>query len=413
MRSVRVSILLCTIFSLSTLPVFPAQAEEPLKIAFIDALSGPFAQVGQNALAGFQFAVDEVVNNNGGVLDGRKIEIIEFDDRGSALTAQRRLREAQAAGARFLIQGSSSHVANALVRAIDRKNSEDPENTILFLDYAANDPALTNKNCSFWHFRFDVNAEMKVAALVRSIASNPEIKSVYIIGQDYSLGHAVSEDAKSFLKRANPNIKVVGDVLHPVGMVEDFSMYVEAITKARPDAIITGNWGVDVNRLTDAIFTAGLDVPIYSLYGNFDDPRGAGKVHLAHGGVGGETPQRLVDMTKRFAARFPEANLAQRQIITTIEYLARAMEKAGTDDPKAVAAAMEAMQFETVTGSTVQMRAKDHQLIEPIHVSVQDNNVINILTGEKGPGLRVIDTMPGDEAASLPTSCMMTRPAGI
>ena len=46
----------------------PAQAQETIRIAFIDPLSGPFASVGSNGLIQFQFAAEELVNKKGGLL---------------------------------------------------------------------------------------------------------------------------------------------------------------------------------------------------------------------------------------------------------------------------------------------------------------------------------------------------------
>lgn len=388
-----------------------ARAEEDtIKLAFIDPLSGPFATVGDAALKTFQFAVDEVVNDKGGVLDGRKMEVIYFDSKGSARNTQRKLREAIDQGARYVLQGSSSHVANELTKAISRRNAREPDDPVVFIDYAANDPALTNENCSFWHFRFDVHAEMKVAALAKTIAANPEIKSIYIIGQDYGFGHAVSESMKRYIHAENKGIEIVGDVFHPVGLVEDFGPYADAIRTLNPDAIVSGNWGVDMDRLLTAVHDEGLEQPIYTLFGATTDERSEGKLHMAHAGLYSNVPDRLIAMSKAFTKRFPESAMTSRQIITSIEFLAGAIEKAGTDDPLQVAFAMEEMEMETITGDTVRMRSRDHQMIKPIRVSVQRNDVENIVTGEVGPGYVAVGSMAAEQVDSLPTSCQMDRP---
>ena len=62
---------------------------------------------------------------------------------------------------------------------------------MLYFNYAAVDPALTNEKCSYWHFRWDANSDIKMAALTNFMKDKTEIKKVYIIGQDYSFGHAV------------------------------------------------------------------------------------------------------------------------------------------------------------------------------------------------------------------------------
>ena len=56
----------------------------------------------------------------------------------------------------------------------------------MLLNYSAVDPALTNEKCSFWHFRFDINADMRMAALMDVLKDDKLVKNVYLIGQDYS-----------------------------------------------------------------------------------------------------------------------------------------------------------------------------------------------------------------------------------
>ena len=96
-------------------------------------------------------------------------------------------------GVRFFFQGNSSAVAGALSDADAKHNSRNPDSTILFLNYGAVDPALTNDRCNFWHFRFDADADMKMQALTNYMATQKNIKKVYLINQDYAFGQAVSK----------------------------------------------------------------------------------------------------------------------------------------------------------------------------------------------------------------------------
>ena len=77
--------------------------------------------------------------------------------------------------------------------AINKHNERNPGKEIVYLNYAAVDPSLTNERCSFWHFRFDINADMKMEALTAYMAKHKDIKKVYLINQDYAFGHAVDE----------------------------------------------------------------------------------------------------------------------------------------------------------------------------------------------------------------------------
>src|SRR5678810_589956 len=50
-------------------------------------------------------------------------------------------------------------------------------------NYAAVDPVLTNAKCSFWHFRWDANSDIKMTALTNYMKTRPNIKKVYLINQ--------------------------------------------------------------------------------------------------------------------------------------------------------------------------------------------------------------------------------------
>ena len=46
-----------------------------------------------------------------------------------------------------------------------KHNARNPGKEVLFLNYAAVDPDLTNSKCSYWHFRLDADTSMKMEAL--------------------------------------------------------------------------------------------------------------------------------------------------------------------------------------------------------------------------------------------------------
>ncbi|MDZ7685454.1 MAG: ABC transporter substrate-binding protein [Gammaproteobacteria bacterium] len=122
---------LLPVFCLNLLLATPLAAESesdrpPIKLAYIEALSGPFEAVGKQSLDEFQFVIDEIVNTRGGLLGGRKLELVPFDGRGSARTTLRRLRQASDQGISYVLQGNSSHVANTLITTIDDRNRRQP-----------------------------------------------------------------------------------------------------------------------------------------------------------------------------------------------------------------------------------------------------------------------------------------------
>ena len=69
------------------------------------------------------------------------------------------------------------------------------------------------------------------------------------------------------LAEKRPDIQIVGDELHPLQKVSDFSPYVAKIKASGADTVITGNWGNDMVLLIKAGKDAGLKVDWYTYYG--------------------------------------------------------------------------------------------------------------------------------------------------
>ena len=241
----------------------PAVAD--VKVAFIDPLSGGAASTGILAQKTHQFYIDAI--NAAGGLNGEKLELLSYDNKVNPQESLIQLKRALDEGARYVVQGNGSGVALALTDAVQKHNERNPGKEVLFLNYAAVDPALTNEKCTFWHFRFDADADMKMAAMTDVIARDKKIQKVYLINQDYSFGKAVAAAAGKMLAEKRPDIKVVGDELHPLQKVNDFSPYVAKIKAAGADTVITGNWSNDMVLLIKAGKDAGLKVEWDTYYG--------------------------------------------------------------------------------------------------------------------------------------------------
>src|SRR6476619_7798137 len=178
----------------------PASAD--VKIAFIDPLSGGGAATGILAQKTHQFYIDAI--NAAGGLNGEKLELVSFDNKVNAQESLIQLKRALDDGARYVVQGNGSSVALAITDAVLKYNERNPGKEVVFLNYAAVDPALTNEKCNFWHFRFDADADMNMAAMTNAIAADKKIQKVYLINQDYSFGKAVAAAATKMLAEKRP-----------------------------------------------------------------------------------------------------------------------------------------------------------------------------------------------------------------
>ena len=389
---------------------------DTVKIAFIDPLSGPFATQGSNGLAEWKYAVETLVNENGGVLGGKKMEVVALDNKMDGKESLVQVQVAIDQGIRFIAQGNSSGIANAITDMVKKHNKRNPDKRVIFLNYSAVDPALTNDKCNFWHFRFDANADIKMDAITDVIAQVPSIKKMYLIGQDYSFGKAVAAAAEKYLAEKT-SIEIVGNELHPIGKVKDFTPYARKILASGADAVITGNWGADMVNLGKSLKESGFDKPVYCYYcaavgitGTFG-AAGNGMLHLVGEGLHNPSPSAaFTEYHKGFKAKYPKWDLSQPRIINATQMLAKAIEEAGSaTDMVAVANALEGMEFDSkILNTKVIMRAKDHQAIQNMHVAIHTDDV-DIDYDNSGYGMKIFKTV---EMASMdsPTTCKMKRP---
>ena len=117
-------------------------AADSIKIAHIDPMSGPFGLAGQTLGKHFDAIVEDI--NSKGTLGKTPFEIFHFDNKASALDSVTLLQQIIDSGIRFVIQGGGSNVAHALSDTLAKHNSRNPDKAVLYLNFAAQDPALTN-----------------------------------------------------------------------------------------------------------------------------------------------------------------------------------------------------------------------------------------------------------------------------
>lgn len=395
-----------------------AHADETIRIGYLDQFSGPTANVGVAFLRAARVAID-TVNARGGVLGGRRLELVPLDSKGSPQDALSVFRSATDQGLRYIASTAGSHIAAAMIEAINKHNARNPDATVLYLNTGAIDPTLTNEKCSFWHFRFDADVDMKMSALTDAIAATPGIRKVYLINQDYAFGQAVARAARRFLQVKRPDIEIVGDELHPLSKVKDFAPYVAKMKASGADTVITGNWGPDMTLLVKASREFGFAPDFYTYYaGALGTPPALGDAGLGHlrqvtnwhVNIGGERADRH---TLEYREKFKEAkdDLSSRATAIAVEMLALAMERTKSTDPKKVATAMEGMNLEDDSGE-VFMRADNHQLIQPLYVSTYskvDGKAVKYDVERTGNGFKTEHGIEGKNTV-LPTTCKMQRP---
>ena len=387
-----------------------AQKGETVKIAWIDPLSGLMAPVGSNQLKSFQFFAEKFSKTNPA---GVKFEVIGIDNKLSPAESLNALKAAMDQGVRYITQGNGSSVAGALIEAVNKHNERNPGKEIIYLNYAAVDPAMTNERCDYWHFRLDADTSMKMEALTTFVKDQPKVKNVYLINQNYSHGQQVAKYFKEGLARKRPDVKIVGEDLHPLGQVKDFAPYVAKIKQSGADAIVTGNWGQDLTLLVKAMNDAGLKLPMYTYYSQVSGTPtalaagGEGEVYVVaygHANHTGEIGKITADFKKKF-----NDDYYTYATLNGINLLSAAMAKAQSTNPVRVAKAMEGLSVKSFAGE-VTMRASDHQLQQPMFITKWQKAKKGEYSVEN-TGYTFVSVKQFDNfVSSTPTSCQMKRP---
>lgn len=387
-----------------------AQKGETVKIAFMDPLSGPFANVGQNQLKSWQFAAEKLSANNPA---GVKFEVVGFDNKGSPQESLNTLKAAIDQGFRYVTQGNGSGAGLAILDAVSKHNERNPGKELVYLNYAAVDPAMTNEKCDFWHFRLDADTSMKMEALTSFMKDQPKVKSVYLLNQNYSHGQQVAKYFKDAIARKRPDVKIAGEDLHPIGQVKDFAPYVAKIKQSGADTVLTGNWGQDLTLLVKAMNDAGLKIPMYTYYaGVTGTPTalaagGDSEVYVVAYGHSNHKGE-LGNMGQEFLKKFND-DYYTFATYNGIQLLAGAMAKAKSTNPVAVAKAMEGLSVKSFAGD-VTMRASDHQLQQSMFITKWQKAKPGEYSVEKTGYTFVPIKQMDPYVSSTPTSCQMKRP---
>jgi branched-chain amino acid transport system substrate-binding protein len=256
---------------------------------------------------------------------------------------------------------------------------------------------------------------MKMEALTSFVKDEAKVKNVYLINQNYAHGQQVAKYFKEGIARKRPDVKIVGEDLHPIAQVKDFSPYVAKIKAAGADAIVTGNWGTDMTLLVKALNDAGMKLPLYAYYAGVSGTPTAlaqgtdmnvSQVAISHSNFTGELRQLRND----FKAKFND-DYYTFQTYLSVSMLAQGMANAKSVDPVKVAFAMEDMTFKGISGEA-KMRKADHQLQQHIYISKWTKATAKDPYSEENTGFNfaVVKALE-PYVSSTPTSCQMKRPS--
>ena len=389
----------------------------PVKIGLVETLSGPQASSGLMYRAAARYAIEKM-NANGG-WNGEPVQLLEYDNQGGPAGAADKLKAAIADGVQMVVQGASSAVGGQITEDVRKHNLRNPGKEIVYLNVGAEALELTGDKCHFHHFRFAGNAQVRTKALVLAMKqANVLGTKVYAINQNYSWGqdmeNAIIDNAKL------GGYQMVGNTLHDVNKIQDFSPYVAKIAASNADTVMTGNWSNDLLLLMKASKAAGLKTRFGTVF--LDQPgniANAGDLavghyiaHIFNPEIGGAEAAAFVADYKAKTGHNPVSTEPQAVfgLAMVADALKRMKPENGALNVNAFAKALEATKIKTSMGE-MSMRAEDHQLQFPIVVSTVTKDA-KYKVDDTDMGFKPVKLFPAVDAATpAQASCKMLRPS--
>jgi branched-chain amino acid transport system substrate-binding protein len=356
--------------------VVPGSAEDPITVVQLEPLSGPFKEMGDLAVAGVKFAIEEI-NETGGVL-GRKINhLVEDSQLNPDAAAQKVSKAILTDGAQLILQHTSAAVARALMNVAQKRK-------VIFLNFGAEADSLTGNDFNPYFFRACLTTAGRSRAYAEFFKTKPW-KKFYLISMDYAFGQAMAEGFKQALKKEIPGFTVVGEDRHPLG-TKDFSPYVTRILASGAEVVFTGSWGRDLEEFMKQSAERGVKARYATYF--LDDPLslpGVGQAAVGSFVNSSYLPTVPTPKNRDFLDRWhkqyrdtknpwPTSNIGTGYNATM--FLFAALKKSQTCEAEAVIKAWEGMAYDGLTGKQM-MRACDHQILQPALIAeIQEKSTL-------------------------------------
>lgn len=340
-----------------------APAGDTVKIGFLGALTGDVAMFGKPTLDGMKMAADEI-NAAGGIL-GKKIEIVEADNRGDKQEGASVTQKFISRDGVIAIVGDPTTGITKVAAPIAQKAG------VVLLSAGATGPGVVE--VGDFIFRDTLLDSIAIPAVIEYFAKDLGFKNVAIItsdNNDYSVG--LSQTFRDAAAKV-PSIKIVADEKVKDGD-KDFSAQITNIKGKKPDVILFSGYYTEGALIMKEARKQGLKAPMFGGDGLFS-PKfielGGPAVEGSMSALGFSTEQ-ATPATAKFIEAYKaksggaEPGLFDAQGYDAVMLLADAMKRANSVDPKVFKDALAKTKgFEGVSG-TISMQANREPIKSPL-----------------------------------------------
>jgi branched-chain amino acid transport system substrate-binding protein len=373
------------------------QTDEKIKIGLITSLSGSNASSGEPMKLGVELAVKHI-NDDGGI-NGKEVELLVRDDKGSPEEAVKVARDLNNQGVHLFLGVISSSVALALSPAMEEMDS-------ILITAAAHSDRLTGADFNKHYFRITDNAQMRNYAGAKIIAERyPDITKWATLSPDYEYGHSTHDNFFKALKEFNPKT----DLIHeswPAFAAPDFKNYITAVQNAKPEGVFSSLYAGDAIVMSKQAepYKFYQDLKVFVNPSAEEDIRDQlGEImHEEWGGLHYLASAFDNPINNKFVEDYKAANgkdpigFSAEPYNAALAYKA-AIEKVKSTITEDVISGLEGLKFDSLSGERT-IRAEDHQAIKEIIW-------IHIVPTDAAPGWKVeeIVIIPGEDIVLPPS----------
>ena len=365
MRITRLSLVAVLLAALALASQAPAQG--PIKIGFVQGLTGPFEVYAKQEVNGFKLGLEYAT---GGKLDvnGRKLEVLVEDDQLKPDVSKRLVTKLYADDKVDLVVGTTSSAAALAILPVAAEFKK-----VLVVEPAVAD-SITGEQWNRYVFRTARNSSQDAISNALAVAK-PGV-SIATIAQDYAFGRDGVAAYKAAVEKLGGHI--VHEEYTPV-QATDFTASIQKIIASLKDksgpkyvAVVWAGKGGPYKQLVDTrVDKYGITI---TSGGNVFDLLKAFKSYGLEGMVGGayyyyEIPKNPVNawLVKEHQARFNEPpDFFTAGGFSAAMAVVTALRKAGTTDTDKLIATMEGMDFDTPKGKMT-FRKDDHQALQAMY----------------------------------------------
>lgn len=308
---------------------------------------------------GWELALEEI--NRAGGAAGRKLEVVSRDDGGTPGDAVRVAEELISRDNVSVLMGTfASNVGLAVANLAHQRK-------VVFIAAEPLTDKIVWENGNRYTFRLRPSTYMQTAMLVPEAVKLKKQRWA-IVYPNYEYGQSATASFKKLLSRAQPGVEFIAEQASPLGKI-DAGAVVQALLDAKPDAIFSSLFAVDLQKFVREGNTRGLfkSVPVFNLLGGEPEYLDPLKDETPEGWWVTGYPWSEVNTPahRKFREAYQKRWNDYPRVGSVVGYsalytVANAIRKANATEAEKLIAALKGLEMETPFGPIV-WRAVDHQ----------------------------------------------------